>query len=199
VRLEFAQRCAEAGVQGELAVGIGRVVATITERARWTDLVVAPLSYPPGQAGFKLYGGFHTLLRRCPRPILAVPGEPSRFERPVLGYNGTPNATVALFAAAYLAVRWGFPLKVVTVSEAGRTDRRVLARAKAYLEQNGVEATYELAEGPIVATLLASAREYRSDLLIVGSYEHSPLLEPFLGGVLDELLRQNRTPTLVCQ
>jgi len=199
VRLEFARRCAEAGVQGELAVEIGRVVATIARRARWTDLVVAPLSYPPGQAGFKLYGGFHTLLRRCPRPILAVPGEPSRFERPVLGYNGTPKATIALFAAAYLAVRWGFRLKVVTVSEVGKADRLVLERAKAYLEQHGVAATYELAEGPIVPTLLASAREHRSDLLVVGSYEYPSLLEPIFGGVLDELLRQNRTPTLVCQ
>ena len=199
VRREFTRRCTEAGVQGELAIEIGGVIATITQRARWTDLVIAPLSHPPPQAGLRLYGGFHTLLRRCPRPILAVPGEPNRFERPVLGYNGTPNATIALFAAAYLAARWSFQLKVVTVNEAGKADRRVLDRAKAYLERHGIEATYELTEGPIVSTLLTSAREHRSDLLIVGSYEYSPLLEPFLGGVLDELLRQNQTPTLVCQ
>ena len=199
VRLEFARRCTEPGVPGELALEIGGVVAAITQRARWTELVIAPLSHPPRQAGFKLYGGFHTLLRRCPRPILAVPGEPSRFERPVLGYSGTPKATIALFAAAYLAVRWQFQLKVVTVSEAGRADRRVLERAKVYLEQHGIQATYELTEGPVAPTLLASAQEHQSDLLIVGSYEYSSLLEPILGGVLDELLRQNRTPTLICQ
>lgn len=160
---------------------------------------MAPLSHPPKQAGFNLYGGFRTLLRHCPRPILAVRGTPSRFRRPVLAYNGTPKATIALFAAAYLAVRWGFQLKVVAVSEDGKVDRRVLERSQAYLQQYGIEATYELAEGPIVATLLASVWEHQSDLLIVGSYEYPSLLEPFLGGVLDDLLRQGLTPILICQ
>lgn len=199
VRREFARRCAGAGVKGELAIEAGGVVVTIAQRSRWTDLVVAPLNYPPGQAKLSLYGGLHTLLRRCLRPILAVPGGPSRFERPLLGYNGTPKATIALFAAAYLAARWRVRLKVVTVSEDGKADRHVLERARAYLEQYGIEADYGLVEGPIVASLLTSAREHGSDLLIVGSYEYPPLLEPILGGVLDQLLRQTCVPMLICQ
>lgn len=198
LRAEFMRRCGEASVKGAFAVQVGGVVAAVSERARWTDLVVASLSHPPGRAGFKLYGGFHTLLRRCPRPILAVPGEPSRSERALLGYNGTPKATIALFAAAYLAARWQVRLKVVTVREEG-TDRAVLDQAKAYLERHGVEAEYGLGEGSIVPALLAEVRAHDADLLISGSYEYSALLEPIFGGVLDELLRQSRTPLLICQ
>ncbi len=199
VRQEFARRCQEAGVQAQLAVEVGGVVSALSERARWTDLVVAPLSFPPGQADFKLGGGFQALLRRTPRPILAAPGGASPLSRPLLAYNGTAKATFALFAAAYLAARWGAQLSVVTVSERGKADQAVLEGAQRYLEGHGVEADYQLLEGPIAPTLLECVARQGGDLLIVGSYEYPSLLEPLLGGVLDELLRKTETPMLICQ
>ena len=48
VQQEFDRRCQAAGVQGSLVMEEGPVARTICERARWTDLVVANLAYPPG-------------------------------------------------------------------------------------------------------------------------------------------------------
>src|SRR5262245_35141808 len=48
VRAEFERRCAAAGVAGRLAIESGSATRQICARARWTDLVVASLSYPPG-------------------------------------------------------------------------------------------------------------------------------------------------------
>lgn len=199
IRQEFGGRCERAGVKGELAFEEGEVVATIAGRCRWSDMVVAPLSHPPGRVNFPVYGGFHTLLRRCPRPILAVPGYPTRFERPLLGYNGTPKATIALFAAAYLAVRWQLQLNVVTIYEAGKANEQVLEQARTYLERYGVDAHYSMRNGPVVSGIKSEVGKVGADLLIVGSYEYSSFLEPVLGGVLDELLRQCRIPVLIGQ
>lgn len=197
LRQTFEQRCAEAGVRGQLAVEGGSVVAKLAERARWTDLVVAPLSYPPGQAEFKPGGGFQALLRRCPRPLLAVPEAPSALARPLLAYSGTANADIALFAAAYLAARWQARLRVVTVRERGTAV--ALEKARTYLERHGVVAEYLHGDGGVVSAILKSAASHEADLVITGSYQYPSLLEPLLGGVLDDLLRQSRIPLLVCQ
>ncbi len=195
----FAKRCGEAGVAGELAFEEGEVVSTLAGRCRWSDIVVAPLSHPPQRVSLALYGGFHTLLRRCPRPILAVPGKPSAIKRLLLGYNGTPKSTISLFTAAHLAVRGKVALKVVTVREQGKANEKLLAQARSYLDRHEIEADYELREGPVVPNLLAEASAHRADLLLVGSYEYPSLLEPVFGGVLDELLRRSRVPILIGQ
>lgn len=195
----FARRCGEAGVAGELAFESGDVVSTIAGRCRWSDVLVAPLSHPPQRINLGLYGGFHTLLRRCPRPILAVPDRPSAFERLLLGYNGTPKSTIALFAAAYLAGRRNVALKVVTVQEDGKTSEKLLAQARSYLDRHEIEADYGVRKGPIVSSLLDEVDAHRADLLLVGSYEYPSLLEPVFGGVLDELLRRCRVPVLIGQ
>ncbi len=105
---------------------------------------------------------------------------------------------------------------VITSHVKAREDRRDTRRPLPSEEISGLEDEYHLCgDKPklIYVKTLAPERDARlKDLLrrIQGddnaSYkpfatarELRKLLEPFLGGVLDDLLRQNRTPTLVCQ
>ena len=75
VQAEFDRRCDAAGIPGKLAIEVGKVARGICTRAQWTDLVVVNVAHPPGaQPWTRLSSGFRTLLRRCPRPVLAVPG-----------------------------------------------------------------------------------------------------------------------------
>ena len=105
-------------------VEVGSVASQICQRAWWTDLVVVSLTYPPApQLLARLGSGFRTLMRRCARPVLAVPtlidssvpfnDENSRFSRALLAYDGSPKSQEALFVATYLAGRWRIPLVVV--------------------------------------------------------------------------------------
>ena len=200
IKAKFEQRCQEMGVFGNLAVEVGEVVPTLSTRARWTDLVVANLAYPPARNDVaRVSQGFQPLLRRSNRPVLATPGTTTNLNSALVAYNGTPKSNVGLFAAAYGAVRWGTKLRILTIQERGRSGENILANAKVYLEKLGINAQYQLAEGAVVATILEAAETYRNDLLIVGGYEYSMMLEPLLGGVIDELLRQSRLPMLICQ
>lgn len=203
VEAEFKSRCAAAGIKGQFTVRVGNVTRIICERARWVDIVVANLVHPPatGVLGLQLSHGFGTLLRRCPRPILAVPDKATTMRAPLLGYDGSSKSKIALFAAAYLCSHWGVTLTVLTVVDKDdlKEGKRVSNEARNYLEAHGVSATYSIEEGAVVSTLLNVAAARGIDLLIFGGYEYTALLEPLLGGVLDNVLRQSRLPMLICQ
>ena len=143
--------------------------------------------------------GFPALLRRVPRPVLAVPRVSSEVSRALLAYDGSQRSDIALFVSAYLAQRWQVSLEVLTVRERGKSSQKMLERARGYLERQGVEASYHFEKGAVVPVALETLEAQQADLLIVGSYEFGAVLEPFLGGTLDSLLRQSPVPLLICQ
>jgi nucleotide-binding universal stress UspA family protein len=207
---EFQRRCQAANVLGEFAIEVGQVARKICERAWWVDLVIVSLTHPPAvQLLAKLGPGFHTLVRRCARPILAVPTfidlaggsspECAGLSRALLAYDGSPKAQEALFVAAYLAGRWQMSLTVITVMEKNRATPEVLAEARAYLESHEVAATYVTESGPAAESLLHTAATEQSNLILMGGYGSSPMLGVVLGSTVDQILRQTRYPLLICR
>lgn len=200
VRAEFNRRCEAAGISGELVLEIGGIPRQICERARWTDLVILSLNYPPApQLIARLGSGLSTIIRRCPRPVLAVPGTSPHLHRALLAYDGSPKSEEALFVATYLSVRWDIPLVVVTVIETGRTTSESLARAQRYLETRGGQATFVKESGPVAGAIMGTAEERECDLIIMGGYGFSPVMEIVLGSAVDEVLRTSRRPILICR
>ncbi|MGL4611167.1 MAG: universal stress protein [Trueperaceae bacterium] len=199
LKTTFDERCRQFGLDGQLAVELGTVIPVLGERAVWADLVVATLSYPPTMTSGFLNTGFHALLRRVPKPVLAVPHVVTPLQRPLLAYDGTAKADFALYTATYLALKWQLPLTVLTVKQRGRTSEKMLDQAQTYLRKHGLEAQCLLKEGDVVNVVIEALQETESDLLILGSYEYGALLEPVLGGTLDEILRRCTVPMLICQ
>jgi nucleotide-binding universal stress UspA family protein len=200
VQTEFNQRCQQAGVSGELVLAIGDVAAQICSRARWTDLVITTLSYPPGDQPFsRLSSGFRDLIQRCPRPILAVPLTVTPLNQALLAYDGSPKAKEALYVATYLACQWNISLTAVSVVENGNASSATLDQAREYLEDHGVEASYLIEQGSFAERILAVSEEQGSDLLIMGGYGFNPVLELVLGSGVDQVLRESQKPMLICR
>jgi nucleotide-binding universal stress UspA family protein len=208
LQAEFSRRCQAAGVSGRLALEVGKVPRKICERAAWTDLVVLSLTYPPApQLMARLGSGLRTVIQRCSRPLLAVPTSASCLSRALLAYDGSPKADEALFVATYVAGSWAIPLVVVTVKdtkgtkdgEGDRATSQTLARAREYLESHGVQATCVVESGPVAEAVLRTADEHQSDLIIMGGYGSSPVLEVVLGSAVDQVLRASRRPMLICR
>jgi nucleotide-binding universal stress UspA family protein len=205
IQTKFARQCEVLGVRGKLAVELGPVARRICERSQWADLVVVDLAHPPApQPVTKLSSGFRTLIRRCPTPVLAVPGTFSPLSRPLLAYDGGPKAKEALYIATYLAARGQDsgeqgPLVVVTVVEGGKVTPDILVEAGEYLEAQGVEAILLQKHGSVAEVILETAQEHDSDLILMGGYGHSPLLEVVLGSAVDRVLRASQQPVLICR
>jgi nucleotide-binding universal stress UspA family protein len=198
VRDRFLWRCGEVGIQAEFATDVGPVAKTICDRSRWVDLVVVNLAHPPENSAISRYqSGFRTLLKRCSRPVLAVPGVTTSLSHPLLAYDGRPKAQEALYIASYMAARWHLPLTVVTVCEDGVTEK-TLEFARKYLEPYDINAHYELVEGSIAASLLQMTQERDNDLIMMGGYGGNPVLEVVLGTAIDEILAEADIPIIVC-
>ncbi len=199
-RSEFEHRCEAAGVAGQFVVDVGPIAPTICGRARWADLVVAPLHHPPSaQPIARLRSGFRTLIRSCSRPILAVPSPRSRLERALLAYDGSAKADEALYVATYLAARWKIALVVLTVTTEEHAPSPAQARAQHYLAEQGVSATFAEERGLVFEAILRCASEHATDFTIMGGYGQNVMREMVLGSTVDEVLRTSEHPTLICR
>lgn len=195
----FNQRCAATGVDGELAFSTGEIARQICNRARWTDLIVASLNYPPAPQPLACLGsGFREMIQRCPRPVMASPQEVSSLDRALLAYDGSPKAEEALYIATYLCARWQIPLVVLCVA-ATTVSEITLEKARKYIEPCGIKATYLLESGPVAETILQVTEIHHCDFLIMGGYGYSPVIEVVLGSTVDQVLRECHKPMLICR
>jgi nucleotide-binding universal stress UspA family protein len=194
----FAERCREGGIPGKLVLETGQIARTICDRSRWAGLVVVHLAHPPGDTPLaRLGSGMRTLLLRCARPVLVVP-RVRPLDSALLAYDGSRKAGEALFVAAHLADRWQIPLSVLTVDEGNQADDRQ-AGARAYIESRGVEASFLRDSVRPARAILTAAEEQGCNLLIMGGYGHTPLLETLLGSTVDQVLRAGDRPVLICR
>ena len=117
----------------------------------------------------------------------------------MLAYDGSAKAKEALFVAAYLAAQWQIPLVVVSVDEEQHFTDTALQRAESYLQTQQIEATYVSTSGATAKAILTTAEEFCSNLIIMGGYGRSPVLEVVLGSTVDEVLRTSKWPVLICR
>jgi nucleotide-binding universal stress UspA family protein len=199
VQAEFNRRCEAAGVPGNLVIDAGQVANKICERTRWVDVTVVNLAHPPSPQPFaRLTSGFRTLIRRCNSPVLAVPRPASPMDRALLAYDGSPKADEALFLVTYLAHRWQFSLAVVSVSD-NRVTPATLAQAQAYLAAHEIEANFVEEHGDVPTAILKIAAEHESNLIVMGGYGFTPVLEVLLGSAVDRVLQSSWQPVLICR
>jgi nucleotide-binding universal stress UspA family protein len=200
VQAEFERRCRENSLPSRLVLTSGEVVEQTCLRATVTDLVIVNLSYPPApQPLAKLSSGFHNLIQRCPRPVMATPQTVSPLNRALLAFDGSPKAREALFIAAYVVGKWQIPLSVVTVGDGGRSSSDVLAQARSYLEEHGISAEYRIESGNVGERILYNCQDDECDFVILGGYGLAPVLEVVLGSTVDEVLRKSCQPVLICR
>jgi len=197
---EFSRRCHEAGISGELAIEHGTIARKICERAKWSDLIVSSLAHPPADRPLARFGsGIRSMVRRCPRPVLAVPEKATELRRALLAYDNSPKAQEALFVATYLATKWQVALCVVTITSGEQDASDIQAEARQYLKKHGVQATYIKKEGEIAASILKATTTHQCDFVIMGGYGSSAIMEVVFGSVVDAVLREIKLPILICR
>lgn len=174
---ELAGLAATAGVAAQFVFDEGRPVEELLERSTWSDLVVVP-NHPT----------LRGLVRRCRRPLLLAGGTTASMRHLLLAFDGGRRSEEAMFHAAWLCLTAGAQLVVATVAATDTAGERVLDKARAYLEANGVEATYLVERGGIAERLVAAAEAHGCDTIMLGSYKYSAWLETVLGGVPDEVI-----------
>ncbi|MEN6410705.1 MAG: universal stress protein [Anaerolineaceae bacterium] len=200
VREHFDAMCRDGGVEGSLAVASGEVARVVCERAVFNDLVILNMTYPPAQQMIaKMTSGFHTILRRCPCPVLAVPDVCTTVDRLLLAFDGSEKSREALFVSVYYARKYHYDLCVLTVMDTEQKARKILAQAERYLKKHRTEARYLARTGNTQQVIIQTAKEQGSNMILMGGYGSGPVVEMFVDSTVDRVLRETRVPVLICQ
>ncbi len=198
IQARFNQRCAEAGVAGRMVIESGEVVRKICERALLADLVVLHVDHPPAVGLPSLSSGLRSIVWRCARPILAVPGVAALLDRALLAYDGSPKAKEALFVTAYLAEKWRTAVTVITLLDGTRVLPNAQDYARAYLELHEIPAEFIVADAPF-GLAIETLTKRQMNLAIIGGYSVSALQEVVVGSAVNFLLRDSACPVLICR
>lgn len=195
----FAELATQQHVRADTVLGMGIVANEIVERARTADLVVIGRRGLNERFSTGLLGGTgESVTRRCPKPVLITPLEFREIQRPVLAYDGSARAASAMQYAAEFCATLGLPLTVLTVNRDEEQGRRILNEASSYLAPYNIKAEFELQQTGNAPERIANfIRERNYDLLFIGAYGHSRIIEMVLGSTTEYVLRNADCPVFL--
>ncbi len=196
----FSEKLQQGNITGNLVYASGAIAETIVQRARFNDLVVIRLSYPPiAKFIHRLESGIRTLVRKSSQPVLMVRDQLSHFDRMLLAYDGSPKGKEALYISTYLASKYGKKVSVLVVDKNREQGQSLLEEAKDYLGEQCDQVIFHQHAGLVSEVIVKAASDGGSDCIVMGGYGLSPILEALFGSTVDGVLRRASIPVLVCQ
>ena len=196
----FTKRCADRKLPCDTSLGMGIVPNEICDQARTADLVVIGHRGVNEQFSTGLLGSTtESVARKSPKPVFVSPIAFRPITSPLLAYDGSARASAAMHAAAELASTLGLPLTVLHVSREGANGEKVLEEARRYLQSYGLALTCELATGHANERIIEAIRDRNHDLLFIGAYGHSRIIEMVLGSTTEYVLRNSPCPVFLAR
>jgi nucleotide-binding universal stress UspA family protein len=194
----FRARCADRGVSCDTALPLGIVANEICDQARTADLVVLGHRGVNEQFSTGLLGGTtESVARKSPKPVLVCPSAFREVTKPLLAYDGSQRASAAMHVAAEVTSALGLPLTVVHVARDGGDGEAVLGEARRYLAAYDLQVTYRAVSGPPHERIVDVLRDGDFDLLFIGAYGHSRIIEMVLGSTTEYVLRNSPAPVFL--
>jgi nucleotide-binding universal stress UspA family protein len=196
----FRKKCEQAGVVYDTALPMGIVANEICDQARIADLVIVGHRGVNEQFSTGLLGGStESVTRKSPKPVLVTPLVFKEITRPLLAYDGSQRASAALHASAELSSSLGLPLTVIHVAKENGEGDRVLAEAQRYLQSYEIQVTIKSLTGPPHQRIVDILRDGGYDLLFIGAYGHSRIIEMVLGSTTEFVLRNSGAPVFLAR
>ncbi|MGO9450099.1 MAG: universal stress protein [Candidatus Binataceae bacterium] len=195
---EFAAAANRENLQVETILDMGIVANQICDRARSADLVMIGHRGVNERFSSGLLGSTaEAVARKCPRPVFISPMRFRDIGRMVLAYDGSERASHAMRAAAEFASSLAIPMAVVTIARDPKLGERTLQEARKYFEPYTPPAEFKLLAGHANEEIIKFIKEYQADLLFIGAYGHSRIIEMVLGSTTEYVLRNASCPVFL--
>jgi nucleotide-binding universal stress UspA family protein len=196
----FLASCREAGVRADTQLTSGIVANEICEQARTADIVLVGHRGVNEQFSTGLLGGTtESVARKCPKPVLVSPMQFRPITRALLAYDGSQRAAAAMHEAAELAVALHLPMGVLHVGKDDGAMQKVLEEARRYLAAYQIETEFLARSGYANEVILDVMAEGAYDLLFIGAYGHSRIIEMVIGSTTEYVLRNCSSPLFLCR
>ena len=196
---EFADKAKDSGVRFDTVLGMGVVANEVAEHAKTAYLVVIGHRGVNEKFSTGLLGGTaESVTRKAPKPVFICTVEFREITNPVLAYDGSQRAAASMQSAAEFCATLSLPLAVLTVNKDEATGRRVLDEAEAYLRPYQLRTSFDLQQTGNAPERIANfIKERNFDLLFIGAYGHSRILEMVLGSTTEYVLRNSPCPVFL--
>ena len=195
---EFAAAAGRENLPVETVLDMGIVANQVCDRARSVDLVMIGHRGVNERFSSGLLGSTaEAVARKCPRPLFISPMKFREIQRMVLAYDGSERASRAMRAAAEFASSLGIPIAIVTVARDQKTGERTLEEARKYFEPYSLQAEFKLLGGHANEEIVKFIKDYEADLLFIGAYGHSRIIEMVLGSTTEYVLRNTPCPVFL--
>lgn len=195
---QFCDAARHEKLAAEPLLDMGVVANQICERAKGADLVVIGHRGVHERFSTGLLGSTaESVARKSPRPLFVSPMRLREIRTLALAYDGSERASKAMRAAAEFATELGAPLSVITVARDSRLGERVLNEARRYLEPYALKASFRLLAGHAHDEIVRFLNEGETDLLFIGAYGHSRIIEMVLGSTTEYVLRNAPCPVFL--
>ena len=186
------------GVSASYQQQIGREDETMAWYGRLADLVVVGQPQPRAEGPSTML--LHAAVFETGRPVMVAPPVPATDVGRVvaIAWNGSAEAARAV-AAGMAFIRAAERVVVMTMTT-DKTPEAAAEQLAAYLAWHGVTAEKRVldpAKGPVGAAVLTGCADAGADLLVMGAYTHSRMMQLILGGVTRHVLHEAALPVLM--
>lgn len=196
----FEERCRERGVACSRLLTMGIVANEICDQARAADLVVVGHRGVNEQFSTGLLGSTtESVTRKSPKPVFVSPMRFAEVTKPLLAYDGSARSSAAMHEAAEFASAFGLPLTVLHVTRDDNDSAKLLDEARRYLEPYDITVRAEAVPGLPNERIVQQIREHGYDLLFIGAYGHSRIIEMVLGSTTEYVLRNSPCPVFLAR
>jgi nucleotide-binding universal stress UspA family protein len=191
---KFTGRCHKLQVRCKTVNESGTPNVQLLEEAQWCDLVVLR------QQTRLAYGSedqvdetLARVLKDSPRPVIVVPRSPKDGEVAIIAYDGSLQASRALYAFEASGLALSRTVYVVSVDSIRSEAVRHANRAIEFLRNHDIKAVdipVETHDNP-VEVILREIRQRNTGLLVMGSYGQPTVREFDIGSVTRSLLEKS--------
>ena len=179
----------------------GNPVDVICDKARLVDMVIMGARGEFAKWSDKMLGAtLEATTRLSIKPIFIAPKEYSEIKKILVPYDGSENASKALYLAAFFASEMKLPLITLNVNDSKEEGKRFLEEASEYLEPYDIPQLEEkIVDGEPSDKIVEVAKESGANLIVMGSYGHSRIREAILGSVTVQTMRKSTCPLLMAR
>lgn len=197
----FAERCRAENIpfRGDVRSGVPHEV--VAEEAQRHDLTVIQRHpadrYGAGESPAVL---LEHLLKVFPRPVVAAPRSYLPGDGVLVAYDGSVQASRALFGLLGCGLRFLGDVHVVTVD--AQSKEAACARAESGLEylrrhEIATHFTPVVSEGSVSEVLCEEAQRRGCELIVMGARVRSPVVEFFLGSTTKKIVEHSPVPVFL--
>ena len=197
--LESFENAAKAeNLRVETVLDLGVVANVICDHARQADLLIIGHRGMNERFSTGLLGSTaESVARKCSQPLFITPAGFREIRSAVLAYDGSERASKAMRHAAEFCGELKIPLTVITVARDAKLGERSLEEARGYFRSHPGQVSFELLSGHTHEAIVAFLNRSATDLLFIGAYGHSRIIEMVLGSTTEYVLRNAACPVFL--